>query len=621
MEAKVEQPEKITKADFDKVAEYVIEEYYKRKKSKARKNLERMMKEIDRQLRLEPERSHKLMPDGSPDRKKAWMPEMELPNQAQSLEVLCADVSRIMFPDAGKWFTAVAYAPDDYLQRMKDNSDMITGMAVGLPSMITMENVNEYVEAFTGHVFKKFNHEKAWDLIIAESLKYSVGVGRVRMASKSTFVHDATASYNRSEKTPILVPMSLKNVYPDENEYQYMAHGAIVGGSVIVSMKRKFADVLMEVKKGSGQKDSGWIADAMDGMDVGKDGMVDFVEYEGDIVVPKSGEDHTQTLFLPNVVLTVICGKSGGNTMAGLARIQYKKTPQSSFIFVPYHQEHIDTPYCTSPLMKGYPIQQAASESLNSFMITAMLNAMPPVKIPRDDAFFKAQGGARIYPGAQWQTNGDLEVVKIGDPAAMINAYTILNGQYADVTGINAPRLGAQTVSHTTAFAKDQEIERGTVRTVDFARTVLKYPMLQWMNMAYSMAKEELGVNIEQMYMPSVMAYVNVTSEFLPDIVCFTAQGSGGNADSLAKQQQKTSALMTALQVNQLAVQAGMAQPLNYDAITKQLLKQGGITDVEAFTGVPTGDQAGQQIPVAGGGVANPSATTVALQGLQQAIG
>ena len=105
--------------------------------------------------------------------------------------------------------------------------------------------------------------------------------------------------------------------------------------------------------------------------------------------------------------------------------------------------------------MKGYPIQVAAVDALNSLFEAAAIKNRPPISYDKDDIEFTGSGGPRIFPSASWPTLGDIKVhTEIGDPAAMFAIYQGLLQQYADVTGTTAPRLGAQTVSHTTAFAK-----------------------------------------------------------------------------------------------------------------------------------------------------------------------
>src|SRR5690242_6834432 len=103
--------------DLKWLADWIVGEIDRRKKADDRKEKERHWKEIDRQIAMTPENKFKLMPDGSFDVSKAWMAEMELPLQAQALEVLTADARRMQFPDNGPWFRAHAEVTDEYLRK------------------------------------------------------------------------------------------------------------------------------------------------------------------------------------------------------------------------------------------------------------------------------------------------------------------------------------------------------------------------------------------------------------------------------------------------------------------------------------------------------------------------
>jgi len=612
--------EKISKEDFDAIAEHINSEYVRRKTK--RRKLEKRWSEIDRQLSIDPSVLYKRNADGSVNKRNAWMPEIELPNQSQTLEILCADAIRMMFPQNGEFYRAKAYASEEFVANFLDNTPFIVGSEIDPPSQITHENINDYVSGFVSGKLKNFDHEKVWNLINAEAFKYGVGVGRARLAAKSIFKHDSSVTYNNSIKTPILAPLSIKDVYLDDQGANYMAFGAYIAPSVILRQSRKLTDLRMSAKnKEDEYVGDGWILSSFDELEADKNGNVELLEFEGDLVAPKQGSK--DGLFLPNVILTVINGQCNGAKSSRLVRIEYNKFPFSSYIIVPYHQECVDDPYGSSPLLKGLPIQKSASESLNRLLQVAMLNAQPPVKYDKDDMLFRNNGGPLVFPGAQWATSGDVEVIKIGDPSAILAAYQLFLTQYADVTGVNAPRLGAQTVSHTTAYAKDQEIERGQIRTVNFVRRVLKSPMERWLGMCYYMAREQIENDIEQVYMSTYNSYVNVKSDLLPETVCFEVFGSGGPAESVAIRQQKQSAIMTAVQLNQLAVQAGLGQPLNFDAIAKQLLKDGGIIDVDTYFAVPQGTTAGSEIQgyAAGNPAINTNAIPIALQGLQRYIG
>lgn len=609
-----------SEADFDKVAEYIVEEHRRRKKN--RKDNEKAWKEIDRQLRMEPEVKYKRNPDGSPISHKAWMPEIELPNQAEALEILCADALRMLFPDSGDFYRIKADAPDQFLAMFKDSTALVVNSEVDPPSMVTQTNVDDYARGWLNHILRQFDHRKSWDLINADSFKYGNGVGRVRMAKKPVFVHQVTGTFDKTAEIPIIAPVSIKNTFLDENEFSYMASGAVMGPAVIFHQHKKLADVQVDMKSGNSDAEDeisgGWIKDSMKGVEADKNGCIELLEFEGDLVIPEAGE--FESTYVPGVICTVVIGKDGSKGVAKLVRLRFRKLATSSYIAVPYHQESIDNVYATSPLMKGLPIQRCASEAMNRFMQSAILNTEPVIKYSRDDQYFKAKGGPKVFPGATWATDGDVEVMQIGNPVALQAAYTALQAQYADVTGINAARLGSQTVSHTTAYAKDQEIERGTVRTVDYSRSIIHGPMTRWLNMCYELSRKSLGDKTEQVYMDSYGAFLNVSQQMLPEKVFIEVYGSSGPSDSAAKQQKRTAALLTVVQLNNVAVQMGLAQPLNYDAMQRELLKEAGITDVDIFTSVPQGNPANPGMAGIGGGGQASNALPIALQGLQGVI-
>ena len=126
--------------------------------------------------------------------------------------------------------------------------------------------------------------------------------------------------------------------------------------------------------------------------------------------------------------------------------------------------------------------------------------------------------------------------------------------------------------------------------------------------MCYFLAKKELGEQSMPVYMEAYKSYVNVRGDLLPDYVKFV--------DDVARQQQRQAAIMTAMQVNNLAVQMGLAQPLNYDAITRQLLSEGGITDVDKYTVNPQGATGGPALPGAGGQPIDAGPAALILQNL-----
>ena len=615
-EVKEKKGKTFSKAEHDKISDFVIDEHRRRKK--LRKHREQHWKEIDRQLRMEPEVKSKRQ-KGKVIPHKAWMPEMELPNQSTALEVLTADELRMMFPDSDDWFRMRTNASQAFIDNFKANDDFVINEESDPASIITQDNIDDYTAGFVKHGLRQFDHRKTWDLINTDKIKYGNGVGRARLAKKPVFINQAKGTTDNSVKIPILAPISIKDVFLDDMENAFMADGTVLGPAQIFHQFKKLEDVLLAAKRGSNNpedEDGGWMPAVVAGLEADKNGNIEYIEYEGDMIVPISGG---KSEFLPSVIATVAIGKVTTKTSSsGLIRLRFRKFPYSSYVNVPYQLENIDDPYSTSPLMKGAPIQRAASEALNRFMQSAILNTEPPVSYSKDEINFRAGGGPQIFPGAQWETEGGVEVHEIGNPAALQNGYLTLLSQYSDVTGINAPRLGAQTNSHTTAFAKEQEIEKGQVRTVDSVRTTIHGPMTRWMYMFYDMQRDALGDGTEEIFIEKFNGFVQVSKDLLPEEAFIEVFGAAGPAESAARQQQQQQAILTAIQVNQLGVEQGLAKPLNYDAITEKLLSDGGISDIDIFK-IPAGGTEGTPpLPATDQGVGDASSAPAIIQALSQ---
>lgn len=552
--------------DFKKISEFICDTKSTRKRK--RKDREKLWKEVDRQLRLEPFVPYKKGPGGKAYNHKKWMPELEIPNQAQALEILMSDALRMMLPDTGPWFATHSDIEESGIQ-LPSGQDI---------SVLTQEVVDQFVESYILHTLSKFNYRKVWDLLNCEAFKYGNGVGRPRFVQ------------TKDGKFPGLAPLSIKNTYLDDMETLIMAEGVHVRPGVIFCKHMKLAD--LQLSAFQGEKDpekpnGGWMPDLLKGLEGNKSNLVEVIEFEGDLVVPMN----STTEVIENVIATAIVGKKGNKADHNLIRLRFREFDGPAVINVPYHLEDVKCPYGTSPLMKGVPVQKAASEALNRSMQAAILNTEPPLNIPKDDAFFTGEGFT-VEPGAQWKGSKPIAPVEIGNPAALFGVYADLNRQYADLTGINAPRLGQQTNSHTTAFAKDQEIERGQIRTVDYVRTTIHGAISDWLKLHYKMARDSLDE--ERIWMTRRGKFETVTQETLPENVRFEVFGAAGPQESLARMQQKREALLTLIQVNQLGVQMGTSEPINLKAIEKFLIQEAGISESEIFTGntgISTGTQ------------------------------
>lgn len=600
---------KITRRDFNNVADYIVEEKMRRKKD--RKDLEDQWEEIDRQVRMEPDRSYKLLLDGKVDQKKKWMSEMELPLQAQALEVLTADSRRMMFPNTGNWYRAKAYTDDEYLEGI-DFQSLVYGDENDVPTQITQDNVNKITEGFVSCFHKQYDLEGHMDLINAESFKYGCGVGRVREVSKVIFSRTQKGVVKQNRKIPVLFPRSIKNTYLDDSSHKMMNEGIAFGESVIDCHKARLEEYIHAAKNGSSEPNSlsgGWMASGFNGIEADKQGYVEIIEYEGDLIIPRKT---TPSIKVPNVLATVVVG-CGEDAKASVVRLRYKKTSVNSNIIFPYHMECVDSPYASGPLMKGRPVQIAATNALNRLMDAAALKNAPPIGYDKDDYTFAANGGPVIHPYAQFETTSDLRVYDFADPSAMLQVYVGLLQQYSDLTGVNAPRLGAQTVSHTTAFAKNVEQQRGVARTVDYVQSAGKSGLTQFLHMEYEMARESLRGEAT-FWIDAYNGAVTVTKDQLPERVEFEWLGSNGPAEEQSKNNSMLQSAQLALSIDQMGIQLGKQPVIDTTDLIREVLGKGGWTDVDAIT---NSERVSGASPMGGIPEVDPSTAIEALQSLQ----
>lgn len=601
---------RFTQTDWDWIAEYIGEEHFRRKKARA--HLERHWAEIDRQLAMVPDTRRKRDAEGNIDVRKAWMAEMELPLQSQTLEVLGADARRLKFPDAGPWFMPHAETTDAYLKRV-DFKGMILGDENDVPSKINQDNADKLVEGWINHIHRQYDFFGSYDQIDAEAFKYGVGVGRLRAIKKPVYMQTSKGVSKEEQALPILVPQSLNKTYLDDREYVQMNEGMMIGPAVIYERTLQFEQLRIAASSGGNDPNSpmgGWMPSMLSKIDPDKDGKVMVLEYEGDLVVPRKT---TRSLVIPGAIVTVVVGNSDKKTIRRVIRFRFRQTPYSSYILHPYHIEDVESPYATSPLMKGRPIQLAATHLLNQLIDSSELSVRPPLSYNKNDPNLVAMGGPVVEPGALWETNGTSQVIvhnDIGNPSTMFTTYIGLLQQYYDVTGVNQPRLGAQTVSHTTAFAKDAELSRGTIRTVDYVRSSMKGPMTKLLYMEYDLSKRLMkGKN--SVYIDSYRGFVSLEKSMLPDKVMFEAFGSGGPSEVAAKRQQRMDSLQLAMQIDQLKVQMQVGEPMDYGEIQRQLLLDGGWIDVDPFFGDDSGNSGPPAVSPTGGSDAGAGAAVV----------
>jgi len=573
----------IDESDFDSVSKAIVQEWKDRKKR--RDDLEKHWDEIDRQLRMQPELSHKSDIKGNLIKGREWMPETELPLQAQTLEILSADVRRLTFPANRDSFTARAAMTERYISRFDRAGSPFAGERPakdeGPHAILNQDNGDRLAAAMITHWRSQYDYRAHIDTINAQALSKSFGVGRLRKVRRRILGYDARPNGSINQKIPVLVPRDVRKVYLDDNVSAVMHEGESLGPNIIQEATITYADLAASSEDGGTdprQEDGGYVPSQIAKLAGSK--KIDLVEMEGDLVVD-SGQS---TLIIRDVIVTVAVGTiSKSKTNLGLVR--YRLGEQfSSYIVHHYHLEGPEFTYGASPLLKGMPIARLAAQAMNRIMESAQLKNSPPVGWDKSDVTLAQKGGPVIEPYAQWST-ADLDAIKVfvevgGDPSVLFAVFTGLVNLYADMTGVTPPRLGAQTKSHTTAFAKDVELNQGAVRTVDFVRSTIEGPMTRSLQLEYRMGLSAMRGR-QTIYVPNWNEFVSITKSHLPEVVKFTAIGAGAPAEDQARTARKMEAANTAIQIDRMAQEAGNQSSLKLPALVRNVLVEGGWVDTE----------------------------------------
>lgn len=575
-------------SDFPLIAEQIVTLFKERQKR--RSHLEDHWKEIDRQLRMEPDKAQKRTAGGQLDENSKWLPEIELPDQAQTLEILTDDVMRFIFPRGKDWFRAVAALTEKYITRFTQAETPIVGEKGQRDFDLDGEAANRIAQAIPSHFHRQYKFREHVQKCQAEALKYGFGVGRVRRINTEIFGHTLKGD-TRKHKIPALIPRTSKRVYLDDRVENVMHEGEIIGPNIIQVMTRKLSDMRIAAKN-----DDSYIESQLMRIVPDKNDTITLIEMEGDLVYSTSRE----TFVIKDVILTAAFSEESEASNFGLIREQ-KGEGFSTYIVFDYHKESADDAYATAPLIKGRPLQKANSLIMSQLIASGQLKIQPPLAYDPDDPHFKSSGGPVVEPGALWETTEGVDPADVGgDPNTFFGIFAGLTERYNDVTGNQPARAGAETKSHTTAFAKDAELQRGQTRTVDYTDDTLLDPMTRLLELEYRMGVPNWRKQV--VYIEPWREFLELSKAHLPDIVYFEALGAAAPAEDVARQQQHINAITQAMQIDASALQLGFRQSprLDYDAIQDKILEDAGIQDVSQFVveteesgQVPTGQLPG----------------------------
>jgi hypothetical protein len=418
-----------------------------------------------------------------------------LPLQAQALEVLTADARRMMFPDSGSWFRAHAEVTDDYLREGRfpvadprrrerraepDHPGQRRQAGRGLPA----------------DLFGQYDLATRMDRINAEAFKLRHGRRPPRMETKNVYINEARGVRKETQRMPVLVPVSIKNVYLDDADADSMHSAQVLGEAD----DRRGLDVLRQPgdrrRRGStdpDDEDGGWMPQNLRGLEPTTTATC----------APRDGgrhrraaQDHPQHGPAgPSSRSRSAAGK-GGKVSRAVVRCRFRKYPFSSYLLFPYHYESATDAYPTSPLMKGRTVQIMAVQALNRALDAAALKNSPPVGYDKTDQtfappaarrFIRMRSGHRPIRPRSRRIPSSAAI-----PATMAAALTLAMNMYAELTGV-CPAGSARRPRAHDGLCQGCRDQRGAVRTVDYVRQVGQGAYTRWLDMAYAWAATPSG--------------------------------------------------------------------------------------------------------------------------------
>jgi hypothetical protein len=571
--------------DWPEIAENIVAIYEHRKTK--RSDSEKQWKDIDRQIEMEPHNQAKLLADGSPDKDKAWMAEMELPLQAQTLALTQADARRMLFPDSGPWFRAKACVDGDFLDSFSTQDIRVNGESEDA-FLITEQNVSQIAMAWVMHQFRQFDLRGHYDLINADAIKYGMGIGRQRMVTKKAFSHTARGTMSAAKTLPVIFPVSRWDVYLEPDTTTRFSEGYEVAPAVVMARRVKLTDLILTANSGSSDPNlevGGWMPKNLSGLKTDpKDDTVLLIEYEGDLIVERKT---TRNLFLPGVIVTVAHNAGGKNDKgtSAVVRFRWRSSPESTYLLHSYQLEDARSQDGTSVMRKGRPVQIGLVDALNRIMDGAALKCGPPVGYDRTDQWLQAQGGPKIHPYAVWESNNAVVVHDEvgGDLGAMVATFQMLQQLYYDVTETQTQRRGGQAVSHVTNFGKQREAQKSELRTLSYVTSVGHGPLLKGLQRTYTAARNAMRGK-ERFYMEEYDGWVEVSKAQLPELVHFQWFGSSGPAEQQQAMERRVQSLLLAAQIDEARIARGESPRLDMVAAIDTILREGGWSDVDVLT-------------------------------------
>jgi hypothetical protein len=458
----------ITIRDWQQVERKVKEEYERRKGDNFRRDHERIWREVDRMVAMQPMTVAGRKPDD-------WHSAVELGELARASEIITADALRLIFPNARANFEAHVELPPTL--------DPNTGQAVQANTR-QQEFADGLCRALMVQQHMDFGFKARVGLSVKEALHHGSFVAEIR-GEDITLFHDNGGI--QTVHAPVWVPHSMWNCYPDPSP-SVLGTNMFYTGSMII---KEFMPLHVLKNVAMRGLEGGWMPAQLKKIkrrqnrnkDVDTQD-IELIKFYGDLVIDrKDGDD----VYLPNSKIIL-----ANDTIVFYQANPYPFLP---VIFNGYERLDVRDPYYTSPLIKLAPLQKLASVLANKFVDAISLHVEPPLMYDANDPQMISQGGPVIAParmtGTKYMGKG-VAPVPIGDPNAALAGLQSALAHIKEGTASDSIQAGKDGGDQTATEVR-QDAARREVRVVDFVDK-LEYSIKSYLYMQHAINRREMGL-------------------------------------------------------------------------------------------------------------------------------
>lgn len=533
---------KISTKDWQRVGTYIKAELGKREQDSNRKKHERIWKEVDRQINMEPMERIARDPDSPVT---DWHSALELGELSRASEVLSADIRRLTFPP--HWFD-----PHVYLV-----SDMDAETGAPATSENEQKEANDRLRAFMSQQHVDFSLKDRADLSVKEALHHGSYVAEVQFETMMAVKPGGNVAFSGS---PAWVAHSMWNCFPDLTPANVGVNMFYTGSMIIVEYKdrdqlrRTTGPHYMNLNKIRSDENKK---------------QIKCIKYFGDITITRGNGDD---IYLPNCQVRV--------TEEGIV-YYYRENPMPfpEIIYNGWERLDVRDPYYVSPLIKMSPTQKFGSEMANKFIDSIDLVNEKPIVYDATDESFIGTGGPVIAPGAKTPTRGTAtyKEINVGNPDATLAGLKFSLVELQKGTSVDAVRSGMSSGAEQTATEVERVHQGAQIRTLNFVDKHESNGLRPFLYMQHELNKEKLGNYAFYNSGVGVPDFDVMTKNELPLHATFEVVGSRGIVDDAQRKQETLAVTKFASEI------PAMEKRLNYGEILKELFGDAGNKNPERF--------------------------------------